>query len=275
MSHFLRLERKPRPPTAAHDQAEQFPFSLPAIRSLVELSFEAPVTFFVGENGSGKSTLLEAVAIAAELVALGEADLGRDITLAPQRALASTLRLIWAPRSRRGFFLRAEDFFGFLKHQGRTDARLVRECREASTGIRPSAPSEGEHVDERAAAHFIAKYDSRSHGESFLDHFERRIEPGGLYLLDEPEAPLSPTRQMRFLSMLHRYTQQGAQFVIATHSPILLACPDARIYDFDRTPIAETDYDSLEHVKVTRHVLEDPERAMEAVHAGDWDVPEE
>jgi predicted ATPase len=115
------------------------------------------------------------------------------------------------------------------------------------------------HADEVAAAEFLARYDGRSHGESFLDLFGARLGDG-LYLLDEPETPLSPHRQLTLLALLGDATKRGAQFVVATHSPILLAFPGARIYDFDALPVRATTYDALPHVTLTRDFLNAPER---------------
>jgi predicted ATPase len=135
---------------------------------------------------------------------------------------------------------------------------------EASAGVRANMPRAlviaGSHPDEQAAGRIVGKYDTRSHGESFMDLFTQRIRPGGLHLLDEPEAPLSPKRQIAMLELIVRAARAGAQFIIATHSPILLACPGARIYSFDRTPIAEVEYGDLEHVVITRDFLNDPKR---------------
>lgn len=267
MSHLLRIERKvSREPL---DQAA-FPFALPVIRSLERLELGVPVTFFVGENGSGKSTLLEALAIASEIVTVGEVDAASDRSLRAQQQLARTLRLCWSRRSRLGFFLRAEDFFGYLKTQSRIDARLHREQRELAGTSGEVMVDDSMHVDERAAERFLTRYDARSHGESFLELFERRVRPGGLYLLDEPEAPLSPRRQMALLSLMHERAKQGAQFVIATHSPILLAFPKAQIFTFDRSPLQTIAYEALDHVQLTRHVLSDPARAMQELHDGRW-----
>ncbi len=246
------------------DEVGTFPFSVPSIRALPTLDVNVPVTLFVGENGSGKSTLLEGIAVAAELPSLGVTEVALDNTLAQQRRLGSALRLAWRPRSRQGFFLRAEDFFGHLRSSARNDARLARERNEV-IGIQTEALADGPgalHSDEQYAASYLHKYDSRSHGESFLDLFASRVRPRGLYLLDEPEAPLSPKRQLALLALVVRAAEEGAQFVIATHSPILLACPGARIFSFDAPPIHDVTYDDLEHVNVMRDFLNDPERHL-------------
>lgn len=232
-----------------------------AVRALVPLDVHVGVTFFVGENGSGKSTLLEGLAAAAELVTIGSSDVTIDNTLAPARQLGAALRLAWSVRSRAGFFLRAEDFFGFHRSQARLDARISREIRERDIppDAQPALATGDVHHDERDAEKYIAKYDSRSHGESFMDLFATRVRPRGLYLLDEPEAPLSPKRQIELLNLIVTSAAAGAQFVIATHSPILLACPGARIYSFDTSPVSHVEYDDLDHVNVMRDFLNDPQ----------------
>jgi len=257
MPHLVRISLKHSSPEGA-----PYPFSVPQIRTLPQLDVNTGVTFFVGENGSGKSTLLEGIAAAAELMALGSADVAFDDTLAPARQLGASLRLAWSPRSRQGFFLRAEDFFGYHKSQARLDARIQRERTEGP--VRPGDPlvdrTVAVHPDELAAARYVSRHDSRSHGESFMDVFTKGVRPGGLYLLDEPEAPLSPKRQIAFLNLVIAAARAGAQFIIATHSPILLACPAARIYSFDTSPITKVAYVDLEHVAVTRDFLNAPER---------------
>ncbi len=250
-------------PKRAFTSAERrdFPFTVPSIATLPMLDVNVPVTLFVGENGSGKSTLLEGIAAAAELPALGVSEVASDDTLSQQRRLGDALRLAWRPRSRQGFFLRAEDFFGHLRMQARTDARILREKAEffGQRVNHEAAAAGGVHVDEQNAANHLRRYDSRSHGESFVDVFSTRVRPRGLYLLDEPEAPLSPKKQLELLRLIVRATEDEAQFVIATHSPILLACPGARIFSFDSPPIREVHYDDLEHVNVMRDFLNDPE----------------
>ncbi len=236
------------------ERGSGFPFEVPVIASLETLDLSAQVTFFVGENGSGKSTLLEAIAIATDVPTAGSDSLAHDPTLAAQRELASTLRLAWGKKSRRGFFLRAEDFFGYQKREAKTTARIIREAREMRAG---AARSEGDGLldDERRMGEFIAAHDGQSHGESFLEFFQNRVRREGVYLLDEPEAPLSPIRQLSLVALIALRAEAGAQFVIATHSPIVLGVPGARILSFDGGRITETAYDDLEHVRVTRDFL--------------------
>lgn len=256
---------------AAPEEKDIFPFSVPAVRTLRELEVDAPVTFFVGENGSGKSTLLEGIAAAAGLPTVGAADLRDDRTLGAQRRLGDTLRLSWRQRVRRGFFMRAEDFFGFTKRLSQLRSELSERAAEVRREYEDAGrsgyatrlalgPLHGSlrEMEQR----YGADLDAQSHGQSFLHLFKARFVPGGLYLLDEPEAPLSPRSQLALLIMLTEMVQQDAQFIIATHSPILLAFPGARIIDFDATPVSPIAFEECEHVTITRDFLQAPERYL-------------
>jgi predicted ATPase len=246
------------------------PFSAPVVGALAAapLVFDRAVTFLVGENGSGKSTLLEAVACAADLPDAGGAPLASDPSLAAARALGRALRLSWSARTRRGSFVRAEDVFGFAKRMDATRADLEAERRAVADdpALSPRARGFGQLAYAREIAALRDRYgdglDARSHGEAFLTLFESRFAPRGLYLLDEPEAPLSPLRQLALLALLRRMADPGAgdaQFVVATHSPILTALPDARILSLDGGTIRPIAWDDLDHVRITRQFLNDPE----------------
>jgi predicted ATPase len=248
---------------------DRFPFNVPAIASLSTLSFEQPVTFLVGENGTGKSTLLEGIALAAGLPTVGSTAIADDATLTAQRQLGKALKLVWNRRTRRGFFLRAEDFFGFTRQL----ARLRDEMRGRLEEIESEYADRSDYAKGLAmgpAAGSLAdmerRYgkdlDAQSHGQSFLKLFQSRFVPGGLYLLDEPEAPLSPQSQIALLAMILDMVREDAQFIIATHAPILLACPRAAIYTFDETPVRAADFESLDHVTLTRDFLANPQRFL-------------
>jgi predicted ATPase len=266
---FLREVRR-----SGDEEAGAFPFTVPAIRSLETLPLPGPVTFFVGENGSGKSTLLEAIAAAARLPAVGSADLDADATLGAQRSLGDALRLVWSRRTSRGFFLRAEDFFGFAKRLSQMRSELLARLEEL----------ESEYADRSDWAKGLAmgpvrtslaelerRYgvdlDANSHGQSFLRLFQSRLVPGGLYLLDEPEAPLSPQSQLGLMAMIADLVAQDAQFIIATHSPILMAYPGATIVSFDEVPVSVVEYGSLESVRLVREFLLAPERFVSRITA--------
>lgn len=262
----------------AGPRGDAYPFTVPAVRAVADLpnglAFDRPVTCFVGENGSGKSTLLEGIAAAAGLPTVGADEVAHDPTLAPARALARRLTLHWGLRSRQGFFLRAEDFFGFAKRLARMRAEheqrladLAEEYRAQDRSAYALGLASG---PERASlAELTRRYgedlDARSHGESFLTLLHARLVPRGLFLLDEPEAALSPRRQLGLLGLMRDFVAQGAQFVVATHAPILLAYPDARLYAFDDEgggPPRAAAYAELEHVRLTRDFLAAPERFL-------------
>ncbi|MDQ8165283.1 MAG: AAA family ATPase [Gemmatimonadota bacterium] len=251
----------------APEEAAPFPFSVPAVRTLPVMAFPTPITFFVGANGSGKSTLMEAIAAAAGLPAVGSGSMAHDETLAAARTLGKALHLTWNARTRRGFFLRAEDFFGYAKKLAADRAELQRELAELPArykgrSTRALALASGPLSNSLAEMErrYGADLDANSHGQAFLTLFRSRFVPGGLHLLDEPEAPLSPHSQMALIAMLHDMAAQGAQFIVATHSPIVMAYPGATIYDFDATPVAAVRYEETEHYTITRAFLNNHER---------------
>lgn len=248
-------------------EAEAFPFTIPALRGLGSLDFPTPVTFLVGENGSGKSTFLEALAWALRMVTAGSEGVEADATLEHVRPLGEALRPVFHRRSHRGFFLRAEDFFGYVKRVGqekawheREAARVFADNAEKPEGEQRRIASPFTNSAGALGSRYGEDMDARSHGEQFLAFFQDRLVPEGLYLLDEPEVPLSPARQLTLLSLLIEASREdGSQFLIATHSPILMALPGARILSFDESPVREVDYESLEHVRLTRDFLNRPE----------------
>jgi predicted ATPase len=248
----------------------RFPFSVPTIASMSSLDLDASVVCFVGENGSGKSTLLEAIAIAASLPSAGGAGRAKDDpTLVDQLWLSRALKLVWRTRNNRGLFLRAEDFFGFQQLLKRERAefestleRMKVDYADRSDYARDLAMGPLRTSMADMDRRYGADPDARSHGEAFLNFFQERLVPKGLYLLDEPEAALSPQRQLTLLAMMLDLVGDGAQFIIATHSPILLAYPGARIYSFDESPVTQIEWEQTEHVRLTRDFLAAPERYL-------------
>lgn len=246
----------------SHPWPEQFPFNVPIIASLDELQLTAPITFLVGENGSGKSTLLEALAAAVGSITIGSQSVGKDQTLEPLRQLARELRLTWSKKTHKGFFMRSEDFFGFARKMDQTRAEMQAYLQEVNQDYKGRSKTAIDHarmpyLTELGAmqADYGEGVDARSHGESYIKLFQSRFTPGGLYLLDEPEAPLSPRRQLAFLVMMKEMIDQEAQFIIATHSPILLGFPGAVILSCDAGSIAQVSFEDLDHVNITRDFL--------------------
>jgi predicted ATPase len=246
-----------------------FPFNVPVIDSLDTLDLSVPVTILVGENGCGKSTLLEAIACAVGSITVGSTQATNDASLSAVRALGKRLKLTWSARTRRGFFMRSEDFFGYARHmarlRGELEADLERVDREYEGRSRTAqhyARAAYQGQISQVEQYYGDGLDAQSQGESYLKLFQSRFVPGGLYLLDEPEAPLSPLRQMSFLVLLQSMVEQEAQFIIATHSPIVMAYPGAQILLMEGRTIAPVDYDEVEHVQITRGFLNHPERYL-------------
>ncbi|AWM38292.1 recombination protein F [Gemmata obscuriglobus] len=227
---------------------DQYPYALPAVRHLDTLEFHPRVTFFVGENGAGKSTLLEAVAVQCGLNPEGGSRNFNFTTRPSHSKLGDALRLsraLCAPGD--SYFLRAESFFNVA-----TDIeRLDREFKKSGLGGPPLIDAYGGR-----------SLHEQSHGESFFALFKNRFRANGLYLMDEPEAALSPQRQIEFLALLHEFCKGGSQFVIATHSPIIMAYPDARIYVFGADGIRETSYAQTDHYLLTKAFLNNPQRTL-------------
>ena len=206
------------------------------------MDFDPEVTFLVGENGSGKSTLIEAIAIQAGFNPEGGTRNFRVSTRSSESDLHRCLRLARGPRRERtGYFLRAESFFNVA-----TEIELL----DREGGGPPLIDSYGGR-----------SLHEQSHGESFLALIKNRFGPDGLYILDEPEAALSPSRQLTLLARIHELAHRGrSQFIIATHSPIVLAYPGATIYQLSDSGIAQVQYEETEHFFLTREFLLHRER---------------
>ncbi len=244
--------------TPGLEPTADFPLSLPFIPSIRHIEIENNLLFFVGENGSGKSTLLESIALTSKRINIGRNELDQEHSLNEIKPLASALRLSWQQRTQKGFFLRAEDFFGFIRRNQELESEFDGYIDRFKDDDRVRGYMES---NKRAInAKYEKDLNEYSHGEGFLTFFKSRISPGGLYLIDEPEAALSPQRQLAFALFVYEMAQQGCQFIIATHSPIILSTPNSQIWAFSENGIENSHYDELEHVNFTKNFLQDPAR---------------
>jgi predicted ATPase len=227
---------------------DHYPFSIPVVGQLESLVFSPSVTFIIGENGSGKSTLIEAIAVALGFNAEGGTKNFTFGTHNNHSDLFKYLRLVRsAKRPKDGFFLRAESFYNVA-----TNIEMLDRNEPGEVSGPPVIDSYG-----GISLH------GQSHGESFLSLMLHRFSGNGLYILDEPEAALSPVRQLSVLSRMNQLVKKHSQFIIATHSPILLAYPGATIYQIADEGLEKVAYKDTEHYKVTRSFLENPEKMID------------
>jgi predicted ATPase len=219
-----------------------WPFDLPAVRALESLRFDAPVTFLVGDNGTGKSTLVEALAWALGFDADGgTTGIEMDVPNRGHNELGSVLDLeLTRFKPREGFYLRAESFLRVVEKIDRHDLAEVYGADAFS-------------------------FHAQSHGETFLTLASNRFGGESLFVLDEPEAALSVTSALAFLGVMHRAVEGGSQFVVATHSPILLAFPGARIYELGEDGASEVGWDECDPTRMMKAFLHAPERFLREI----------
>jgi predicted ATPase len=243
-----------------------FPFSVPVMRNMSSISFNSNVTILIGNNGAGKSTLLEAICCSINAIRIGNENMHDDEEFEKIRKLSSCLKLSWTVKKNNALFLRAEDFITYTRHLSNIKKEMQREIRRVDE----------EYVKSSTYAKSLAKipyYKSlyemenmyegnlseKSHGESFIEFFRSRLKPNSLYVLDEPETPLSPMNQIVLLGMIKEMVLQGCQFIIATYSPIITAFPDAVIYDLNDGEIKSISYNEIESVNLLKSFLNNPD----------------
>lgn len=233
-----------------------YPYNLPLFKHLRKLEFVKPVTIIVGDNGSGKSTLLESIATAGEMITIG----GDRVETAFSQDVLRQIKLSWSLKTKKGFYFKANDFIQFIERtkMAKQEARIAIEEIKASD-LDPLAMMPHARTLYDLENLYGDGLEFRSHGESFLDLFKARFHSGGLYILDEPEAPLSPINQLALISLMKQMLAEEAQFIIATHSPILMAFPGAEILSIEGGQLKKVVYDELEHVTLTRDFLINPE----------------
>jgi predicted ATPase len=229
-------------PSSITDRAA-YPFCLPFLQDDFELSFDRSITIIIGENGTGKSTLLEGIAV---LAGYDEAGGGRGYMPVEKMGgqLSRALRASWLPKITNGWFFRAESFFSVARYQDEVNLEEI-------PGVPPGTPPD-----------FL----SHSHGEGFLRFFEERCQRQGIFIFDEPESALSPARQMEFLKLMRRMEQSTiCQIVMATHSPMLMAYPNARLLRLSKYGLEPVTVEQTDHYKVMLEFCADPARFVEAV----------
>jgi predicted ATPase len=220
---------------------DQYPFNLPAFRQTEQLTFANPVTLFVGENGTGKSTLLEALAHRCGIFIWRDSERRRFENNPYEDRLGDYISVQWVDARVPGSFFGSSVFQDFV--------RVLDEWAAAE-------PAQLKYFGGKSLA-------TQSHGQSIMSFFKARYQIMGLYLLDEPETALSPKTQLDLLDLLTKMSRAGhAQFIVATHSPILLACPGATIFSFDHVPITPVDYEGTEHYRLYRDFMEDRRRYL-------------
>jgi predicted ATPase len=231
------------------EDRECYPFCLNAIAMTERLDLRASVTIFVGENGAGKSTFLEALAMALGCNAEGGSRNFRFSTMDTHTSLHDYLRIAKDSKPIRDvFFYRAETYYNFASEMKKLDAE-------------PSFDPEIKHAYGGKELHQL------SHGQSVIQLFRHRFRSNGVYIMDEPEAALSPGRQLEVIVHVQRLAAAGAQFIIATHSPILMAIPGAKIYEVRDDGLSEADYDSLDQVAIYKRMLNDRKRFVQSLIA--------
>ncbi|MCA0364072.1 MAG: AAA family ATPase [Bacteroidetes bacterium] len=244
--------------------SEAFPFNLPLIKNLETVKLKNNITFLVGENGAGKSTLLEALAYATNIPVAGGMAIADDPLMQAARELGKMLSVRYTQKSNSGFFSRAEDFIGFVKNIQQKIAGLSQEIQEIEdnwTGGDLNLATKYIKAERQA---LIDRYgedlDAMSHGEGFLKFFLGRITGKGLYIMDEPEAALSPQRQLSLISLImQKVKENDSQFIIASHSPIIMAIPGAQILNIEEGKITEISWRETAHYQITRQFLDNPE----------------
>lgn len=246
------------------DKRNPFPFDIPAVQHAKNIDLNSKVTFFIGDNGCGKSTLLETLAFRLQLPHLDGAGYSNR-SFEASRLLLPYLEIEWNIERSRGFFFRAEDFGDLANSIDRSDSRLHKQLEdlegEVSDEIIQQMKDSANYQIHHMRENYGQDLQAFSHGEAYLHIMQQRVNRGnGIFLLDEPEAALSPTKQLSLMYFIQEHlAKHQSQFIIVTHSPMLMAFPGAKIYEITQDSMEETPLEATEHYAVTRSFLNNPE----------------
>jgi len=245
------------------ERTNPFPFNIPAVKFAKNIQFKSPVTFIIGDNGTGKSTLLETLAFRLQLPHMDGAGYGKK-GFEAAKAVLPYLKLDWASERSVGFFFRAEDFGDLLNSIDRTDAKLHAQLKDLEGQVPNHIIQEMKDSANHQLYHVRKDYGQDlqgfSHGEAYLKIMQEKITRRGIFLLDEPEAALSPSKQLSLIYFIHEHLRSNrSQFIIATHSPMLMAYPGATIYEVTEDNMKQVTLEETEHYSITKSFLNKPE----------------
>lgn len=240
-----------------------FPFNIPAVKFAKQIALDKGVTLFVGDNGCGKSTLLESIAYAVNLPLIGGA-IGSSPGFDAARALKPYLTIEWGRKNSKGFFFRAEDFSDFINGIEKEKNKIAWDLQELKGEVDDAIinqMSEGMNYRlHEMRKDYGSDMQAFSHGEAYLKILQTRIEDKGIYLLDEPEAALSPLKQLSLIAFIMEALKNGnTQFIIATHSPILMGIPGALLYEIQEDGMQQVGFKETDHYRITKSFLDNPD----------------
>ena len=240
-----------------------FPFDVPAIKFAKDIDLSNNITFLVGENGTGKSTLLESIACKLNLPHMEGFGYDKN-SFSAARTLEPFLHFTWGMERFAGFFFRAEDFGDYLNSIHRKGTTIEQQMGDMGEDVPRHIVEQMKNSANTQLRNMRQTYGQElqafSHGEAYLHIMDQRINKRGIYLLDEPEAALSPARQLTLIHFIQNHLKHyNSQFIVATHSPMLLAYPEAAIYEISDNHMAKTDLQNTDHYSITKSFLDNPE----------------
>lgn len=246
--------------------SSSYPFNIDSINNIEHIDFKAPVTFIIGENGCGKTTLLESIVALTNTIDVVPEKFRN--TMGPNQ-LSKCFEAVYNKKTDRGFYLKSQSFVTFINYldQMKNDASVSIDAfketyKDRSKFAYEQVTGPYQKTLDALEARYGKGLDKMSHGEGYLELFKSRLVPRGLYILDEPELSLSPMRQLSLMMMIKDMVDQSCQFIIITHSPMLMAIEDAEILEFSDGSLTRVKYDDIEHVNLTRDFLNNPKRYL-------------